>query len=226
MNEIYVVPEVGSRGLITLAAPFNTLISPTTQYTVESVRTLRDLISNDVDPYTTYYQQAAATTISLSEYQSDLENNLSIVTLISDYGFTVSVPCRYIAAYPDGNVFKYHNLMVGVSLGAIYEGEDLNALLNQFSATAQALIGVTPQIKLVSVGEAFYITPDSKVYNDNARLDVKRTAVAGISDVTANNHFTTNATLTPTAYINELVSAIAARDAQIAALKQKVIDLS
>lgn len=218
----YVIPDVGSRGLITLASPFDSDVINTVEYTVDSVRSMRDLINSGSDPYTEYY---APKGITKDLYDAAVETNTVIVAFRSDNGTTINVPAQYITTYPDGNVEKYHILIASVKLGAIHDGEDLNPLLNLFTAMTQAELGLTPAINLVSI-DTRAVTEYSHEYNQNQRLEVKRMALNAINDTDANNYFISNPTLTPLQYVNQLIAQIATLTSENNLLKDKVLALS
>ena len=142
------VPEVGTTGLFTLAAPFNTLLAVNTAYTCIAVKQIADIVSNGDDPYEKYY---APYSLDKTTYQNDLAAGMVIVSLQASSGSVQSVPSTYISALPNIGGVPYSVMMLGVELSAIPESLDLTYLVNQIEQLVKDTIGVTSTVHQVKV---------------------------------------------------------------------------
>jgi hypothetical protein len=153
-----IVPFIGSRGVFTLTAPFNTILTANTPYTCQAIRTLSDIVAEGGDPYTTYYQ---ANNIPKSKYQSDLADGVAIISLQSDGGVWAYVPSSYIASYPMTNGVKYRAMVIAVSLGTVPDDLDLSGLESDLADYASNMIGVKAAAKTMAVTDAQLVDHDT-----------------------------------------------------------------
>lgn len=148
---VQLIPDLGLAGVYTLKTPFAELMSPNVTYTCKGIRGLDDIVAEGLDPQEIYY---TAHGIADSVYQSDLKDNVKIISLQSGVGNWLYVPSSYILAYPNNNGVKYYAVMLGVSLGALPENFNLSAYKELVSNLTIDSIGVTPTIKEVIISAA------------------------------------------------------------------------
>lgn len=138
------IPPVGIAGLFQLASPFNNVLQTNVSYRCDAIRRINDLIALGVDPFEEYYQPFGLTQ---AQYDQDLINRVSIITLVSDANHFVRVPSTYLLAYPDINGVPYHVLLLGVELGAIPNYKDLTGLKQAITNLVRDTIGIVPTIR-------------------------------------------------------------------------------
>ena len=143
---LYVLPIVGSSGFYDLAAPFDSLVVNSIQYTCKAVRRISDYVASNEDVKALVY-----TTYGLPDdvYEEDLTEDAYIVSLQSATGHWLYVPYRYIVSYPSPNGVQYRSVMLGVSLPAIPVEQPLDPLIADIKALVENRLGATVAIKRV-----------------------------------------------------------------------------
>jgi hypothetical protein len=153
-----IVPSIGASGLYTLLTPFDTALTPNTEYTCQSIRLLSDIVAGGEDPYSLYYQGKS---ISEASYETDLAAGVSIITLQSVVGDLVSVPSSYLAAYPSSTGINYRAMMIAVSLGAVPDTLDVSAVQTEIEQLVYGYLGVKVATKLVAVSKPQMLDQDT-----------------------------------------------------------------
>jgi hypothetical protein len=153
----YVIPTVGMTGYYRLIAPFDGLINLNTEYTCQDVRSITACLANNEDVLKTIY---LANGLVEADYVADRAENMLIISLQSQVGQWVYVPVRYVASYPLTNGVLYHNVMMGVGLGAIPVRMDLATIESQISDLIYNLLGIRPAMKAVQVSKATFVSTE------------------------------------------------------------------
>lgn len=138
------VPPIGISGLFQLSSPYSNLLQTNVSYRCDAVRRLSDLIDLGVEPYEEYYLPFGLTQ---AQYDQDVINRVSIITLISDANHVVRVPTTYLISYPDINGVPYHVMLLGIELGAIPNNKDLTGIKQIIANLVRDTIGVVPTIR-------------------------------------------------------------------------------
>lgn len=172
----YIVPAIGSLGFYNLIEPFNHPNLGVEQYSCQSVRTINDLIANQLDPFALYYEPKGLTE---DDYKYGLENNVPIIGLQSSKGHWIFVPANYLLSYPNPNGVPYHVLMLGVSLGAVPVDKDFSGLHTSIKNLIHDKIGIIPEIKEVQISEVSLIPSETHDAIETARAAL---AVNNLSD--------------------------------------------
>lgn len=142
------IPPVGTSGIYKLDVPFAAQLQPNMAYRCDAIRRLSDFLEIGVDPFVEFYQKYG---IAKEKYDSDVMNQVCIISLVSTSGHFVYVPSTYVLAYPDINGVAYTVMVLGLELGAIPNYKDLTGLKQALSNLTRDTIGVTPIIKEVAV---------------------------------------------------------------------------
>lgn len=165
------VPQIGAVGVYTLAAPFDTQITPQVAYTCRSLRELSDIAAAGETIWERYYEPFG---VSQTVYQQDLADNVCIVGLHAGTGEWVYVPSSHIIKAPDINGVLYSPVVLGVSLGAIPDSYQLDGLISRISNVVEATLGIKPTIKGMLISQPAIIP-----YEESERLEeVRRTAIS------------------------------------------------
>ena len=162
----YVIPAIGSVGTFVLATPYNTLVDPNVNYTCMAIRTIGEILAENKDPYAIAYQPA---NISQTIYQEDVQENLPIISLVSDGGNWVYVPASYILEIPVVNGINYKSIGINIILGLIQDQYDLTNLTNQLEQTVIAVTGITPTISPVQLSNSLQVTQSQADQIESAR---------------------------------------------------------
>ncbi len=199
----YPLPSIGAKGTYTLSAPFNTIILPDDEYTCMAIRNISDYLANNDNVEQTVYLN---NTLTAADYISDLKANMPIVSLQSQVGHWLYVPARFIVTFPITNGVPYHNVMLGVNIGAQPVNLDLTFLMTAISNVVKDNLGVTPEIKSVEISKIVSIstTQDSQVQTARKAL--------------------MNTTMTDTARYKNLQVMYAEAIAQVQALEQYIVN--
>lgn len=139
-----VSPPINARGKYGLISPFST--EPGAIYTCEGIEGIEALESRDIDVFAQFYSPVGLTAADL---KSDRLNNIDIITLMSSTAETIYIPSTYIATFPATASVKYAHTIVGLDLGALPVGTDVNSMLSELSATTKSFVGITPEIRIM-----------------------------------------------------------------------------
>lgn len=133
------VPTIGLRGLYELRTPWHNALQVNTAYSCIAVRCLRDIVADGKDPFEEIYRPRGLTNV---DYNADVEEKASIVTLQADDGTVVKVPTTYISKLPNAGGIPYTVLTATLNLGAIMDSQDLTALKVRLSDVVKSTIGI------------------------------------------------------------------------------------
>lgn len=159
------LPSLGMTGFYTLAAPYTPLLSPTTQYTCSGVVSLASMVAQGLDPLSTIYLANGDTK---ANYQLDLDNNRSIITLTA--GMTVvEFPSSAMKQMPNQNGVIYRNTVLGIALSAVPDYLDLTTIQTEIQTLVLQHLGVATNTFLTTVGNATVLTGDQDAAIRSAR---------------------------------------------------------
>ncbi len=170
-------PSIGDSGFFKLKAPYSVLVADETLYTCQSIRTINDFIAAGESVYEKFYLPLS---VSVDQYQQDLVDNVYITGLQAGTGEWVFVPSSFIEAAPNSNGVKYIPVVVGISLGAIQDAFNLEAIIAQFKDIVINTLGVTPEVKGVVVGSAKWMTNEEHELLEAARKEKISTSTSPI----------------------------------------------
>jgi hypothetical protein len=136
-------------GFYSLAAPYDKLISPSAQYRCEGVKSLASALSDGQDPLNKVY---LANGDSKPNYERDLANQVSLVTISADNGALIVFPATAMLTVPLANGVVYHNTVLAVPLGALPANQDLTLLQNEVLELVDAKFGVRGATYVTTVG--------------------------------------------------------------------------
>ena len=169
------LPTIGSRGCITLASPFDTLVIPNRQYRVLSIRKIEDFNISGDNVFEEIYQPAGLTSV---QYQTDIDNGVSIVTFVGDGEEILHIPDNYIISYPVNNGIYYQSKAVVFDLGPLPETYDMSAVLTQAQNLIQNIVGVNVEGRIINTSakmKVSYDEHDSFTALRDGNLGVNRT---------------------------------------------------
>lgn len=152
-----VLPTVGSKGSFKLLPPFDVIVIEGELYTCQAVRSINDYLANNEDPYTDIYLKYQLTQ---SDFDTDVQANMHIVSLQSDKGHWVHAPAKYILTYPLVNGVPYRSFVLTASLPAFPTGRDLTFLNTEITNLCRDTLGVTPVVRLVESSRVVLVSTD------------------------------------------------------------------
>lgn len=160
------IPPIGASGLYKLIAPYSTMINTNISYTCMAVRKLSDIIAMGKDPFKTYYEPYGLTD---TQYESDLNSGVCIVSLQSSSGIWAYVPSSYIESYPQVNGVPYTSIALMVHLGALPDSLNLNYVVNTVKDVVTSVLGVAPEVQTVVTSPTSMISQDNHMAAEAAR---------------------------------------------------------
>lgn len=162
----YILPTIGTVGTYTLSSPFNSLVDPNVNYSCEAIRTLNEMVSDNLDPYDLIYKTVGLTQ---ADYTTDLNSDMQIVKLVSGAGQIVYVPAKYIAQYPTITGVQYHSLALTTTLPAMQVNKDLSSFINDLQQFFLSKLGVYATVNEVELSEVYTVTEQDAQNIENAR---------------------------------------------------------
>lgn len=170
MAQSYIVPKIGTKGKFEFKPPFNKVETLRTQYTVQAIRSLKELKDSDEQPYEQIY---VSNGITEEEFKDDLNNNVPILCLIGNGDEYLYVPANRVKKLPDISGVKYQEMILAISLGQIPYGSDLSVTKDTIVNNVYDTFGVTSTIEEVR-GSAITMVEDIDHENYMKLLKNKR----------------------------------------------------
>lgn len=151
-----ILPPIGTSGVWSLKAPFDTKPVNGIAYTLISIRKLTDILNAGADPEALYYTPFA---ITHADYLNDLDANVSILSLNNASYDTIYVPSSYVNKYPDIGGIPYNVYGITAELGSLPESVNLDYLLTLINDVIRENIGIaSPNAGLVVLGETTLVS--------------------------------------------------------------------
>lgn len=139
-------PVVNSVGIFTVLTPFS--LDADTNYTCTAVRNFDSLKATSVDVFSRYYQPNG---LDDSVYLTDLDNNVSIVTLVDSSGTEYFIPTSYILGVPAKIIVPYSHLYVTFDLKALPDALDITSTLEEAELLFSSNLGITATAKMMTL---------------------------------------------------------------------------
>jgi hypothetical protein len=147
---IYIIPEIGAKGKFLFSAPFSNNTTADTEFECMAVRTLTAVVNSGEDGYTKYYKPNGLTQ---QEFNADVSEGISLVSLLSGDGRWLHVPNNRIQALPDPSGVRYQMMVLSLNIGAIDETMDTTNLVAAVKDMAFSYVGVPVEAQLVAVSQ-------------------------------------------------------------------------
>lgn len=161
------LPDIGATGNYYLKAPYDTLVKAGVSYTCKAIRKLSSFIAEGQDPFSFYYESVG---LDETTFQADVDAGVSIVSLQTDGGEWLHIPSNYITRFPNMNGIVYRAMMLGVSLGAIPDTMNLEALKTSVNNLVYDTLGITPVIKEVVISVPSIVSKTDHDLIEQARI--------------------------------------------------------
>jgi hypothetical protein len=158
-------PQVGTRGIYQLKSPYVAL--PTKTYTCYAIRSFKDIYELGEDVYTKYYTPHSIDEVT---FESDVDENASIITLMSEDNETIYVPDTYILSFPDMGIVNYQRVILSIDFGMLPDYLDLDYVRDQLSTSGSEVIGKNPDIDLHIAPTTGVVTSDEHQTLEASRL--------------------------------------------------------
>jgi len=152
-----VIPYINARGKFTFGAPYDTAYDMDQEYVVSSVHVIKELEDNGYDVLTYVYKNHG---LDESDYGSDLDNNVPIITLRSTGNTYIYVPADKIIAIPDITGVKYQDKILAVRLGYIPVNMDLTTASDIIKNTILNYTGLVVETEAILNSAITIFSPD------------------------------------------------------------------
>lgn len=154
MSAAGIILNVGLEGSFELAPPFTNLIRANTRYTIRSIRSMSEMISDGEDPQAIYN----AVQVPEADYLRDLRSDANIIRLQSTSDEWVNVPQSYIVSLPSMDGVSYRPLAIVAPLGVTADDLELGNLTAALDALIMAHLGVQATSVITEIGAAELVT--------------------------------------------------------------------
>lgn len=165
-NPIRFLPSLGMSGYYILSAPYNSLLSSTSQYTCVGVMSISGAQSQGVDVLNDIY---LANNDTLDNYNAAVAAGMMLVSVSAGSGDVFTFPVSALAGVPSGEGIIYRNQVMSIGLSAIPATMDLTALQTQISNLVYNTLGVKSTVFVTAIGAATILTPQQDSLINAAR---------------------------------------------------------
>jgi len=133
-----ILPPLGLKGVFKLNQPLNALLNPNIVYEVYGIESIQKLLTDGIDVKTVIYINQG---LSLEDYMEDLENDIPIVTLITEARQLFYIPARFIANMPEATGVIYKQKAILVNVGYIIDAESIDFVTEEVNDLVSSLTG-------------------------------------------------------------------------------------
>lgn len=163
-----IIPPLGTKGRYNLHDPFGAAYQPTELYELKAERYFEDIENNGGNVYELYYKPY---NIPESQVQTDRNNKVAILTLVTLKYPPLYVPSSFVKNYPDQNFRQYSQFVLTLSFGPLPNDVILEPAMAAVANAASDFIGATPEVFVGSMPLSDLITPE-----DHENREVTRQA--------------------------------------------------
>lgn len=156
------LPSIGMSGTWVTVNPVDLIVLSDVIYTCRAVRSISDFLAQDIDPLAKVYQPLG---LSEAQYRQDYLDNAYIVSLQASDESWIYVPFTFIEKYPNGTGTIYNKSSLVVSLPGLPINQNYDLLSDRISEVVSDILGVDTDIKLVTIGDEYLVTPDDHTVN-------------------------------------------------------------
>lgn len=156
-KQTYVVPSIGTKGKFTFKQPFDNEQYNGKEYQVSAIRELKELQDSGEKPYESIYQIMS---ISQSDFEDDITNNVPILVLTDQAGKYLYVPADLVQGMPETTGTKYQEIILAASLGLVPYVHDLSLVKNEVIEAIKNTYGVTTTIEEVRGSAIRYVSSE------------------------------------------------------------------
>lgn len=167
-------PEFGASGRFTLREPY--ALNTNILYSVIAKRSFADCERRGDDVYQRYYQsQGLVDGDNGFSFDTERGNGVQIITLQGQDGSFYWVPSSYIATWPDVSEVTYHQHILTCSLGALPEGIEYDAIIDELQDVVLGLTGIADaEVDVI-------VSPVTLNPTTEEHLDMERTRLGNIT---------------------------------------------
>ena len=144
--DVYTIPTINTKGNFKFKPPYNVKEYESEIFTVDAIRSIKDMIASGEDPYKGVYQPIG---MSEADYNKDSENKVPIVVLKGSNNRFLYVPANRITTIPLVEGREYQQMALAVNMGYLPCDYDLTTLSNDIIETVYNITGIKSTVELV-----------------------------------------------------------------------------
>lgn len=173
-------PEVGMSGTLTALPPFDQIVVRQVRYECMSVESLKGILAAGEDAYTLYYKPYNLTE---EQFETDLGNEVKLITLQSYKGQYIKVPSSFLSGLPDPSGVLYSMMALSVAISALPQTTDLTSLKQDISDLIASRLGVMADVKELMYGPVTMLSTAQHQLILQARSEVMSDGVTNLANV-------------------------------------------
>ena len=128
-------------------------------YTVDSILSYSDMLSQNLDLYALTYKPNNLTEVNFNTDLPSIRTERIIkMTSVLPAATVQYIPEHFFSEVPDGSVQKYYHLGLAVDLGIFADPTQLSALRSDIEETVQAMAGVVNKTVVYTVSNQWMTT--------------------------------------------------------------------
>ncbi|ARV76864.1 hypothetical protein PHABIO_233 [Pseudomonas phage Phabio] len=162
------IPSIGKKGVYKLDDPFGAALQPLEIYELSAIRYFDDIENNGGNVFDLYYKPFGLTE---ADVQTDRQNRVAILTLLTPKYPPLYVPTSYVVAYPNMDSKPYSQFVLTLSLGPLPNDVILEPAKIAVANAVSDFLGVTPEVFVGVMPLSDVVTPE-----DDENREVTRQA--------------------------------------------------
>lgn len=203
-----IIPQLYAKGSFEAFPPFDSVVSPSAFYTVQSTVTPAQMLAKQIDLFKTVWEPAGASEADYQQQLNALQNlDGAIIVLSSKNAPDVYVPSTYIKSYPLVDGVIYEHLCIITDCGAVPPAfkDVLNSAIDHFNNYMKDNCGLnSPRTVLGTIQTRGYVPREQAEAWENTRQQQIKSNPSDL--ILLNNALALNAQ--QAAYIAELEDAL------------------
>ena len=161
------IPPVGLEGTFLLKEPLDTLLNSNIVYKVYAIESIKKQEADGVEVKDIIYDRQG---LLEADYEYDLENDIPIVTLITEAEQFFYVPARFIANMPEATGIYYKQKAIVLNVGFIKDDLDIDFVAEEASDLVRTLLGVDVDTAIQELSGNLLISYEENDANEKIRL--------------------------------------------------------
>lgn len=153
----YITPPIGSKGKFSFKPPFDTITKSDVEYTVYSIRSLKELIDSGEDPLKYIYQKV---NLTAEDMNNDLTNNIPIVVLSSSTNSYDYIPANMITSLPEITNIRYRQKMIAINVGYLPVDYSMDTVKETIIEAVKEMTGIESTVQVIDTSAIKYIAED------------------------------------------------------------------
>lgn len=160
------IPPIGTKGVYDLLDPFGAAVQPLELYELSAVRYFEDIENNGGNIYELYYKPF---NIPEQQVQTDRQNRVAILTLLTLKYPPLYVPTSYVKNYPNLAVKPYSYYVLSLPVGPLPDDVILEPTMDALADAASDFLGVRPEVFVGVMPLSDAITPEEDANREITR---------------------------------------------------------